>query len=143
MPKASKKTTKVTSKKGKPSMPKKVTPEKDNGKLLKLEQNKSSGLFLPVLMASSWSNFLSPKVTTMDYITSLLLHSDHLSASSWLPSTKSSTTVPTTARMFKSFWSPTTKSLTMLPTTTRKLSLDSFSMIKPKAKLLMYKINFF
>jgi hypothetical protein len=104
-------------------MPKKVMPKKGNGKLLKLEQNKSSGLsLLPVLMVSSRSNFLSPKVMAIDVVTLLSLHSNYLSASSWSPSTQSSTTVPRTARTFKSFWLPSTKSLMTLPTTARKLS---------------------
>ncbi len=81
MPKARKKTMKVTPKKGKPLMPKKVTPEKVNGKVLKSECVKSSvPLLLPVLMASSWSNFLSPKVMAMDVTTLPSLHSNHLFA---------------------------------------------------------------
>jgi hypothetical protein len=125
-------------------MPKKIMPKKGKGKLLKSEQNKLSGLsLLPVSMASSWSNFLSPKFIVMDVVTSPSLHSNHLFASSWLPLTKSSRTVPTTARTFKSTWLPSTKSLTMMWTTARKLSLDSFSEIKPKTKLLMYEIYFF
>jgi hypothetical protein len=70
MPKASKKTTQVTPKKEKPSMQKKVMPEKGNGKLLKLEHVKLSALLLsPVSMVSSQLNISLPKVMAMDAIT--------------------------------------------------------------------------
>jgi hypothetical protein len=144
MPKASTKTTKVTLKKGKLSMPKKVMPENGNDELLILEQNKSLGLLLlPVLIASSQSNFLSPKVTAINVITLLLLHLKHLFASFWSPSTKSSMMVPMTARAFMSSWLQLTKSSTTLLTTARKLSLDSFSTMKPNTKLPTYEINCF
>ncbi len=125
-------------------MPKKVTLEKGNGKLQKTERIKSSAsLLLHVSMASSWSNFSSPKFAVMDVTTLPSVHSNHLFASSQSPSTKSSMTVPTTARRFTFSWLQSTKSLTMLLTTARKLSLDSFSTIKPKTILPMYKINVF
>jgi hypothetical protein len=60
MPKACKKTTKVTPKKRKTFMPKKVVPEKDNGKLLKSEHLISSASLLsPISMVSSFEFLLA------------------------------------------------------------------------------------
>ncbi len=100
MPKASKKTMKVTQKKENLQYQRRWCQKKGNGKLLKLEHIKSSALLLMlVLMASSWSNFWSPKVMAMDIITSRSLHANCLFASSWLPLTKFLTIVPTTANV--------------------------------------------